>query len=277
MKKSFLLNHICRPALSVEELLRTSHGLGLGGIELRNDMGSEDPLGGGDAARIRDLADDLGQQIVTINALQRCNDGSLRRELVSGLSVLAETAEAVDVRGIVLCPVNDRSDRRSDSERMRDLVGNLREFAPLLEERGIIGLLEPLGFAESSLRSIRTAAAAISDSGRDCFRIVLDSFHHCLGPDTFDDLAAVPIGSIGLVHVSGVEEDVPFEEMRDGHRVLVSSEDVLQSRRQLMILADRGYEGPVSFEPFSESIQRLSSDAFRRQLRESLAYLSQVL
>lgn len=49
-----------------------------------------------------------------------------------------------------MCPLNSRDDQRTEAERRRDLVHALRRLRPILDEYGIEGLVEPLGFENAS-------------------------------------------------------------------------------------------------------------------------------
>jgi 2-keto-myo-inositol isomerase len=273
MTNKLYLNHIALPALSVVDLLHTSKELGFDGVELRNDIGSGDPLTGLDAARIRDVVEETGQEIFSINALQRTNDPAIRSELIDTLQAIAKTALSIGARHVVLCPVNDIDDPRSKDEAFGDLVDNLQVLAPVLEDRGLLGLVEPLGFPQSSLRGLSVAFRAIGESGAGCYRGLLDTFHFALGTDGFDDLRRYPIGKLGLVHLSGVEEDLPFEKMLDDHRILVGPGDRLETGRQLATLVGRGYSGPLAFEPFSPEIWETPPVQLLPQIRASAEYV----
>ena len=114
----------------------------------------------------------------------------------------------------------------------------------------------------------------IEESGHRDYRIVHDTFHHRLGPDTEEFLARTyDISYTGLVHVSGVETDLPVQKYRDAHRGLVGPDDNLDSRRQVRSLLRLGYSGDISFEPFSEVVQNLPGDELGRKLAASVKYL----
>lgn len=273
MTNKLYLNHMALPALSVIDLLHTSKELGFDGVELRNDIGPGDPLTGLEAAQIRDVAEETGQELFSVNALQRTNDPGIRSELIDTLQAIAKTASSVGVGSIVLCPVNDIGDPRSRDEAFGDLVDNLQALAPVLEDNGLVGLLEPLGFPQSSLRSLSTAFRAIGESGAGCYKGLLDTFHFALGTDDFDDLGRYPLGKIGLLHLSGVEEDLPFERMLDDHRILVGPGDRLETARQVAALVARGYKGPLAFEPFSPVIWETPPVQLLPQIRASAEYI----
>ena len=60
-----------------------------------------------------------------------------------------------------MCPLNDGTPVAH-----ADLVAALKAMAPILRERGLFGLVEPLGFPISSMRTKQQAVAAIDEAGR---------------------------------------------------------------------------------------------------------------
>ena len=159
-----------------------------------------------------------------------------------------------------------------DAARLGKLREALAALAPILERHGLVGLVEALGFEECSLRSKREAAEAIAKVGAPGrFKLVHDTFHHHLAGegDLFPELT-------GLVHVSGVEDRAtPVSQLRDRHRVLVGPADLLGNVAQLKALFAGGYQGPVSFEPFADSVAALPDPA--PALRKSMDYLASAL
>jgi 2-keto-myo-inositol isomerase len=249
--------------------------LGIGKVELRNDLpgvGIVDKLTPG---AVRALAQKSSIEIVTINALQKFNLPAFRARCARELGQLAKLAREIGCGAIVFCPNNDTGDTRSSQEMFRDTLESLVAFAPILEENGIIGLVEPLGFAECSLRSKATAIEAIVESKAKCYKIVHDTFHHAIGPDTIDVLEkSLDVSFIGLVHVSGVVADLPMSSYRDPQRVLITSRDRMENRQQLAILQARGYRGPVSFEPFAAEVQKLPRGELAGSIRASIETLN---
>jgi 2-keto-myo-inositol isomerase len=158
---------------------------------------------------------------------------------------------------------------------MRETVAALKAFGPLFEENGLFGYIEPLGFEECSLRSKTVAMRAIQESGFSNFRIVYDTFHHHLGPDTRDTLEnEYDVAYTGLVHVSGVEHDIPISEYRDDHRVLITGRDKLKNLQQIEQLMALGYTGDISFEPFASAVQLMETEVLKTHIDESIRYLT---
>jgi 2-keto-myo-inositol isomerase len=244
---SYALNHMVAPRRTFAELAEVATSLGLDQVEIRNDLDGMPLRDGTPPARIREQAEAAGVRVLSINALQRFNDWNeaRAREAVA----LARSARDCGAPALVLCPVNDVRYRLSESERQRNLRHALQALAPILAEAGIIGLIEPLGFAESSLRLKSDVVEAIEELELgERFRLVHDTFHHYLAGE-----ARMFPEWTGLVHISGVAEDLPLDRLRDEHRVLVDGNDVLGNIAQIIALME-GYDGPYSFEPFAASV-----------------------
>jgi 2-keto-myo-inositol isomerase len=270
----FALNRIASPGLELEAFLRLSRSAGLTKVELRNDLPGGRVHDGLSAAEARALLDRHGVRVITINALQRFNLGSSLPALEKELAELARTARDLRCPALVFCPHNDRSDRRSGALRHREALAALKRFGPILADAGLLAYVEPLGFAVSSLDSLAAASALIEESGFPVYRLVYDTFHHFLGPDSRDSLKGQPaLPRIGLVHISGVYQEVPGNRYLDEHRELPREGDRLGSRAQLDFLLEEGYRGDISFEPFSPQVQALPPEELVEALRTSLRAL----
>jgi 2-keto-myo-inositol isomerase len=266
----FALNHMVAPLLTHEAFFDLAASLRLKHVEIRNDLAGMALLDGTAPAEVGTAAAARGLSVLSINALQRFNDWTPMRAVEA--KALTAAAKASGAAAIVLCPVNDPRYTPSNSERLAALGGALQGLKLILVEAGIIGLIEPLGFAECSFRRKSEAVAAIAAvDGAGVFRLVHDTFHHFVAgeEEMFPECT-------GLVHVSGVTApDVPASAMRDQHRMLVDRNDRLGSVAQLRALASGGYRGPVSFEPFAASVH--TSATLVADLRASLDYLAQVV
>lgn len=252
----FAMNHIAAPKKSLEDFLGMVKTLGVTEVEIRNDL--PDVVGALSPAEVKAAAQKAGVTILTINALYPFNvwSGDMPERAVA----LADYARDCGAQALVMCPLNDGSEVAFD-----DLVAALRRMKPILEERGIIGLVEPLGFPVSSLRKKETAIRAIEAvGGEGVYKLMHDTFHHHLAGETefYPDWT-------GLVHISGVVDPaVTMDAMLDGHRVLVDETDRLENIPQIKALLAAGYDGPFSFEPFSPEVHDVadSEAAIRRSM-----------
>ncbi|MCF3638878.1 TIM barrel protein [Rhizobium sp. TRM95111] len=248
----FALNHMTAPGLSLDAFFALAASLGIGSVEIRNDLDGNAILDGTTPAEVKALAERHGLAIISINALQRFNEWSPAR--ADEARDLIAYAAACGAKALVLVPKNDGTGT-ADGERQANLRAALAALKPMLHAAGVVGLVEPLGFEICSLRSKREAAEAIAAIGGGAtFRLVHDTFHHHLAgePELFPALT-------GLVHISGVDDPtVSVSDMRDPHRVLVGEGDRLDNAGQIRALRAQGYAGPLSFEPFAPSVHGLA-------------------
>ena len=259
----FALNHMTAPQLGLAGFFALATTLNIGDVEIRNDIAGKPILDGTPAAAVRDAAAKAGVAIITVNALQRFNQWNAARELEA--IALADYARDCGAEALVLVPVNDGSGR-GDGERQRNVRTALKGLKSILADRGIRGLVEPLGFIVCSLRRKSEAAEAIDTVGGD-FRMVHDTFHHYLAGEEaiFPELT-------GLVHISGVNDaGIAVADLRDAHRVLVGPADRLGNVEQIRAIRAGGYRGAFSFEPFAEELRSLGDPA--RSIRESMDFI----
>jgi 2-keto-myo-inositol isomerase len=270
----FALNRITCPSLGLEDFFRLAADLGLSKVEIRNDLPGGAVIDGMPPAKAAELAQRHGVGILTINALQKFNLKAREQDNTAELEKLLDLAAVLHCTAIVMCPNNDTADHRDARTRVEETVSALKTYGPLFTKRGIQGWVEPLGFGESSLSSIVVASEAIKRSGFGCYRVVFDTFHHYLGPDTEKDVDAEFATKLaGLIHVSGVEAEAPEKTWRDAQRVLAFSADRMSSKKQIEHMLSLGFQGFISFEPFSSEVQKMGREALAAQLRKSIEYL----
>jgi 2-keto-myo-inositol isomerase len=268
------LNRIIYPNLDLQSFLALASELGLSMVELRNDLPNGRITDGTEAEQVRELADRYGTSIVSINALQKFNLLSHLPAAMEELNELLELSAAIHCPAIVLCPLNDEEDTREPQQSLEETVRCLQAYQPMFANAGVLGYIEPLGFAESSLASLIAAQAAIRESQAPCYRLVYDTFHHWIGPDRIEKIEAeLDVDLIGLIHASGVEADLPRERYRDEHRGLITEADRFHNVEQISLLLRRGFAGPVSLEPFAPEIQNLPRAQFIQALSRCLDLL----
>ena len=269
------LNRIVYPNLELEDFLKFTKDLDLKKIELRNDLPGKEIIDHYSPEEFKELLKKYGVEILTINALQKFNLEAILPDTIEELKKLIALSLSIDCKAIVLCPNSDLDDKRNTEEIFKETVEALKSFGPFFRDSGIEGYLEPLGFEECSLRSLVTAMKAIQESGYSSYKIVHDTFHHHIGPDTFNVIENdYDISYTGLVHISGGECNIPMEQYRDEHRVLITIQDRLQNKEQITLLLKLGYMGNISFEPFSKTMQGMEIEKLKSAIDNSIEYIS---
>jgi 2-keto-myo-inositol isomerase len=240
----FAFNHILASKLSLETFFAKAKSLGATQVEIRNDL--PDVVGSTTPEKVREAAEKAGVTIISINALYPFNVWS--GDLPTRATALADYARRCGAKALVMCPLNT-----GEPVSAENAVEALKAFRPVLKERGLLGLVEPLRFPISSLRTKKEAIAAIEAvDGRDVYQLVHDTFHHHLAGET-----EFSPEWTGLVHISGVSDPrVAVAHMLDPHRVLIDETDRLENLAQIRALIAAGYNGPFSFEPFASGFTR---------------------
>lgn len=261
---SFALNHMTVARLSYIQLLDLAAALGCIGVEVRNDLPQPlfDGLAPADAGV---LARAKGLRLLAVAEVKRFNDWSDSK--ATEALALMQIAKAAGAEAVSLIPRNDNLGM-SNGERQAALRVALKALKPMLEDYGLTGLVEPLGFEICALRHKSEAVDAIEAiGGKGRFKLVHDTFHHTLanGGPYFPE-------HTGIIHISGViDQSVTLGQMTDAHRVLVDATDRLGNIDQIVTLQAAGYDGPVSYEAFAPSVHAVSDP--EAALRSSMNHI----
>ena len=238
----FALNHRTVPSLTMDQTVALAVELGLVGVELRNDLGR--PLFDGRVP----TRDAMGG--MTILALAEVKAFNAFDETTFDAAVaLMDLAVQSGAQAIALIPQVGGEAVSPDGLRVA-----MQALGPELAKRGLMGLIEPIGFAASSLRSKSDVVALIEELGVSAqFGLVHDTFHHYLSGDE-----TIYPEHTKLVHISGIpNHDIAIADICDADRVLVDVDDRLGNITQITDLLRGGYDGPFSFEAFSPDVHAL--------------------
>jgi len=266
----FALNHITAPRLDAESFIGLAARLGCSGVELRNDLADKKLtdrafFDGKDPAEIGAYAGAKTIKLLGLSEVYGFNRWS--DAIRTKVERLIAEAQKSGAQSISLIPSNDGK-VESDEARLSDLHFALSQILPLLKQANLMALVEPLGFTTSSLRRKREAVEAFAAvGGQDHYKLVHDTFHHHLANETefFPE-------ATGIVHISGVvDRQLSVDQMRDEHRILVTSEDRLGNIAQIAKLLDSGYKGAFSYECFAPSVH--ANTNLEQDLTASFAFM----
>lgn len=239
---TFALNHMTVPSLTMTQLGDMARSLGMVGVELRNDL--DRPLFDGDAPKAEMIDGLTIFALAEVKAFNAFNDDTFARSLA-----LMDLAVACGANAIALIPQVGGGAVSADG-----LRAAMCALGPELAARGLIGLIEPIGFQNSTLRDKSQVVALIDtlDVGAQ-FGLIHDTFHHALvGGGAFYP------EHTKLVHISGVTAgNADLSDIQDADRGLVDGDDRLGNIEQITELLRGGYSGPLSFEAFSPDIHAL--------------------
>ena len=220
------LNRIIKPQIPLEEFLKFTADLGIKYVEVRNDFTDKGILDGLSDAVLQKAFKEHGIKALTINALYPFEDVKVLKENIEKLRGLIAEAKRINCPQIVLCPLNDATDKRNPAQRADELVTALNAYGPIFAQAKMIGLIEPLGFEISSLRTKKAALEGIAKSNHpQSYKLLHDTFHHYLGGESefFPKETAI-------VHVSGLLPGKTKAATTDEDRILVTIH-ITHSRR----------------------------------------------
>ena len=154
----FALNHIIAPGRDPAAFFALAAELGIGAVEIRNDLAGNAILDGTPAADIAGAGGGRrGLRILSINALQRFNDWGPER--AAEAVALADYAAGCGAEAVVLVPSNDGTPPG------RAARGAARGWRRSWRRGGWSGWSSRSGFATCAVRLKSEAAAAIAAVG----------------------------------------------------------------------------------------------------------------
>ena len=100
--------------------------------------------------------------------------------------------------------------------------------------------------------------------------LLFDAWHCYASHATLDDMRKLTKEDIVYVHVNDAPEGIEVDDQIDSVRAIPCETGVIPLAEILGILKDIGYDGPVTPEPFSEKIAKMSPEDGARAMREGL-------
>ena len=174
---NFALNHMTVARLSFVQLVDLAADLGMVGIEVRNDL-PQALFDGMAPEAAGDLIRSKGLRLLAVAEVKRFNDWPEAK--AAEALALMKIARAAGAEAVSLIPRNDNL-AMEEGERTAALKAALAGLKPMLEDHGLTGMVEPLGFPICALRYKAWAVEGIEAvSGKGRFKLVHDTFHHTL-------------------------------------------------------------------------------------------------
>ncbi|CAJ0992465.1 TIM barrel protein [Pantoea sp. Nvir] len=262
----FCINRKIAPTLSIKEFFQLVQRIGLNKVELRNDMWSGKVCDDLTYKQMQDLITKYNIEVITINALYPFN--RVDESVLKKAEGLLQDAKAINAKALVMCPLNEGVDITAE-----ETLASIKTLEICFAQYGVNGLVEPLGFPTSSMRSAVKTQQLINEA-HSSFKLVIDTFHHHIYDNAEQNFStAIDVNVIGLVHISGVEDTRATAKLTDEERVMLSNRDVLNSVAQIKRLEVLGYKGIYAFEPFSSQLNSWKAVEIERQINHSIHLL----
>jgi len=213
---------------------------------------------------VRGLFDDAGVRPGQWDLPVAWQDDARYPQDLARLPKLAELAAQLGCfRTATWCP--STSETRPFDENFAWHVARFRPVAEILSAGGCRLGLEFLGPKTMrtgrryefihTLEGMMKLAGAI---GTGNVGLLLDAYHLATSGGSVADLDQVTAADIVVVHVNDAPAGIPMDEQLDQVRRLPMETGVIDLPAFLRKLADLGYDGPVTPEPFSQTLNELA-------------------
>lgn len=158
------------------------------------------------------------------------------------------------------------SDERPFRENFAFHVQQLKPVADVLAEHGCALGLEFIGprsmradkrygFIYTIEGMLSLAAAIGSNTG-----LLVDAWHWHTGLGTLSDLRSMRLEDVVYVHINDAPTNLSVDQLIDNRRALPGATGVIDLQGFLATLHELGYSGPVTPEPFDNSLAQLSPE-----------------
>ncbi|MEM3648611.1 MAG: sugar phosphate isomerase/epimerase family protein [Thermoproteota archaeon] len=169
------------------------------------------------------------------------------------------------------------SDEKPFDENFKWHVSRLKPIARVLSENGCMLGLEFVG--TKSLRVNRKHVFIYDLNGMmglcralesENVGLLLDSWHWHASRGSLEDILRLGGKDVVYVHVNDAPANVPLDRLLDNVRCLPGETGVINLAGFLRALRRIGYDGPVTPEPFSEKVSRMSPEDAVKATGEAL-------
>ncbi|MCY4403093.1 MAG: sugar phosphate isomerase/epimerase [Candidatus Poribacteria bacterium] len=197
----------------------------------------------------------------------------------AGLSQLPARAELAAELGCfrTTTVVGPASNDMSFQENWDFSVKRLRSVAEILNVHGHAIGLEFIGPATSrksakhlfaySMDAMLGLAAAV---GTGNVGLLFDTWHWYTCRSTVDDVRKLSASDVVYVHINDAPAGIDPDEQIDNIRCLPAETGVIPLTELMQILSEIGYDGPVTPEPFSKSVNEMSPPEAAKTTAKSL-------
>lgn len=268
----FCINRCCAGGLSLEDFMKLAHEVGVKNVELRTDIHrGSNFLDDMTPEKFNELQRKYDVHVANISAEFNLDERDNFNDKLKEVTTLADMAKKIGAKHILFTPIRNAEDIRTDAQKFDDLVHNLRIYSDILGSVGVLGLVEPLGFGDSSLRYPWVAQKVLEEADAKNVKLIADTFHYYKAGVTKEDFDnKVDISKVGLIHLSSIPTDKSPEEADDADRYFISDKDVMKSIEQADWFKNSAYFGLYSFEPCTPEINEWSYDKCKNEIKESI-------
>jgi len=178
----------------------------------------------------------------------------------------AQLAQKLGSDALLVCPdVPPAGMSEAEAIKTAGKVG--RGYAEICEDYGVNLALEPLG-NHPFVPGPKQAIAIVEEANHPNFGMMMDTFHYYKSGVPMEDIEAIPIEKLFIVHVDDCENR-PRNELNDGHR-LYTGLGVIPLEEMFGIIKRKGYKRFLSVEIFRQEYWEKSPVIISKEAKEHL-------
>jgi len=218
---------------------------------------------------VEDLKEALGQRGLKVASLCPYGLGAFSEKAEENrerMRKAAEFAGAIGCPVLLVCP-DAPPPGMGEAEAFRKAGEEAKRLGEICADYGVSIALEPLG-GHPFVPGPREALKIVEEADHPDVKLMMDTFHYYKSAVPLEDIAAISVELLALVHINDCEKR-PREELTDGHR-LWPGEGVIPLEDMIGAIARNGYEGYLSVEIFREEYWKQDVDEISRRAKASL-------
>ncbi|MBM3243203.1 sugar phosphate isomerase/epimerase [Candidatus Poribacteria bacterium] len=178
----------------------------------------------------------------------------------------AKLAQQLGSDTLLVCPDAPPSGiSEAEAVKVAGTVG--RRYAKICQNYGVNLALEPLG-NHPFVPGPKQALAIVEAANHDNFGMMMDTFHYYKSGVPMEDIAAIPIEKLFIVHVNDCDNR-PRNELNDSHR-LYTGLGIIPLEEMLGILKRKGYQRFLSVEVFRQEYWNKPPEFISKEAKQHL-------
>ncbi|PIU50920.1 hypothetical protein COS91_07150 [Candidatus Desantisbacteria bacterium CG07_land_8_20_14_0_80_39_15] len=260
------INEATTMPYSLQEDIVFAHKAKFEGIEIWYDKLKKFLEGGNTPAKLQELlwgaelepAALCGFPLITF---------SDNEQAIQELVKAAQIAPQIDCGMFLVYPGDSQPAGMSKADAIRKAAGALRVYGEAIKPYKIRIAFEPTGM-HPYVPGPLEALEIINLAGSENLGIMIDTFHYYKSGVSLEDIRAIPIEKLFIVHVND-SENLPLEQLTDGHR-LYTGLGVIPLVEEFKILKEKGYKGFLSVEIFRDEYWKESPEKIMLDAKKNL-------
>ena len=260
------INEATTMPYSLQEDIVFAHKAKFEGIEIWYDKLKKFLEGGNTPAKLQELlwgaeiepAALCGFPLITF---------SDNEQAIQELVKAAQIAPQIDCDTLLVFPGDVQPAGVSKPEAIKKAAGALQIYAEAIKPYKVKIAFEPIGM-HPYVPGPQEAMEIINIAGSNNLGIMMDTFHYYKSGVSLDDIRAIPVEKLFIVHINDCE-NLPLEQLTDKHR-LYTGLGVIPLVDELKILKEKGYKGFLSVEIFRDEYWKESPEKIMLDAKKNL-------